>query len=125
MYRIKVLGSSVVFSLALSLEEYNTIKLLRKDLLVLKDANGDETFRISYNAGCPDISEYGICFDKATEDELKVTALLNPSLTKEEMIKIITPVAKKLACVCEKLGADVNAVLMEQETIADSIEFLD
>lgn len=68
MATIKIVGKAVVLKSGIKLEDWQKVQKYQPNALVLKDAEGNETFRVAIGAGSGYVSKLGVSFSDETSD---------------------------------------------------------
>lgn len=125
MFKIKILSASALITCALSETQYNQLKILQPEALVLKDDKGNEIFRIAYNPESGDVSPYGITFNAIKNDTLQFNFVLPNANSIDEIKTALTPILLKLKCLETKIKSGIENIGSDLENIESMLVFLD
>lgn len=111
----------VVFNSDLTVE---AIKALQKHIpsaLKLRDAEGNDTFAVSYNADRASITDFGVCFNRV-DSEGKVLVTINTSMNNEEIADEFAAILMKIKEVEANAAAAYESLVEQLMDVANSIE---
>ena len=85
--KIRTLGSATVIISDITKDQYDKAKKYAPDTLVLKDADGNELFMVSYKEGKPSFGPSHATFSEFVEDKLALAMLMPKDELLENSIK--------------------------------------
>ena len=131
--RIALIGDAVVVTSTLKVEEIETLKKYNSDALKIFDADGNQTFGVSYENGNGTLSKKGVVFGSPSRDgngfatltiNLETEEDVPADLLKEMIADMLGDIPTKLEVIEQQAPAALSEVNAAREALINSITVL-